>query len=169
MNLFRSILRLLAITITFIYPQSEWYRVAYVVSGMLAKVSDMLVTVAGVPTFMRKPKKYKDTVAINHAVKLNYFLAVMTHGGKPFPIPTLAQGLELFRKPRPNGVILCSTHIPLAKVAIRHLMEHDFKPTLALAADPGVINRISVWGITEKVAAARTGSLMTSPQKSVPV
>lgn len=167
MNLFRSILKSSAITITHVFPQTEWYRAAYVVSGMLAKVSDMLPTVSGIPSLKRKAKKYKNTVAINHAVKLNYLLAVMTHGGKPFPIPILAQGIELFRKPRPNGVILCSTHLPLGKVALRHLMEQNFKPTLALAADPGLINVISVWGITEKMAAARTGPHVLQKAKTV--
>ncbi|GAB3783235.1 hypothetical protein GCM10028818_40780 [Spirosoma horti] len=167
MQLFRSILKSSAITITHVLPQSKWYRAAYMASGVLAKASDLVVTISGIPTFTREQKKYKNTVAINHAIKLNYFLAVMTHGGKPFPIPILAQGIEVLRKPRPKGVILCSTHIPLVKVALRHLMEHNFKPTLALAADPGVINSISVWGVTEKVAAARTGPYVLQKAKTV--
>ncbi|WP_461133922.1 hypothetical protein [Spirosoma lituiforme] len=160
MNKLQSISRFSAITITRIFPQSKWYRIAYVVSGILAKGTGML-------TFMRKPKKYKDTVAIDHAFKLNHFLSVMTQGGKPFPIPTFAQGIELFRKPRPNGVVLCSTHIPLSKVAARHLIEHNFMPTIALAADPTLINCISIWGITEKVPAVRTGSHVLQKAKTV--
>ena len=167
MNLGRSLLKSSAIAITRIFPQSEWYRAAYVVSGMIAKASNMLATVSGIPYFMREPKKYINTVAIDHAVKLNFLLAVMTHGGKPFPIPILAQGIDLFYKPRPNGVILCSTHIPLVKVALRHLMENNIKPTLAVAYEPGAFNTISVWGITDKIAAARTGPYVLQKVRTV--
>lgn len=174
MNRIRSISKILAIAITFIFPQTEWYKIAYVVSGMLAwvsdkiaKISDKIAKIHAIPAFVRKQRKYKNTVAINHAVRLNHFLAVMTHTGKPFPIPIFAQGIEIFRKPRPNGLILCSTHIPFTKVAVRHLMEHNIKPTLALAADPTLINCISIWGITEKVAAVRTGSHVLQKAKTV--
>ncbi|GAB4017626.1 hypothetical protein GCM10028808_49550 [Spirosoma migulaei] len=152
---FTSVKAHIANIITVVFPPKRWYKAAYLASGMLA--------------FLRPQEKYtyKNTLAISRAGKLNGLLAIMTRKGKPFPIPVLAQGLELFLKHRPNGLILCSTHIPLSKVALRYLIEQGFKPTVAIAGNPGVIDSIAVWGSIEKIPAIRTGPFVLQKSKSV--
>ena len=155
MNLSNTIKKHIARTIIVLFPRSKWYKAAHTIAGMLARWRE------------QEKYKYKNTVAMSHAGKLNGLLALMTRTGKPFPIPVRAQGLDLFFKPRPHGLILCSTHIPLSKVALRHLMEQGFTPTLALAANPGVINSVAVWGSIEKIPAIRTGPFVLQKTKRV--
>ncbi|SOD99813.1 hypothetical protein [Spirosoma fluviale] len=151
--------QLIATVITTLLPAKRWSQAAFTMSGLLAYYYRLFKG--------HKVYKYNYTVGISRAHKLNHLLALMTRLGKPFPITICAQGSELFLKPRPKGLILCSTHIPLSKVAIRHLMEHGFTPTVVLATNPDVIDSIAIWGRTETIPAIRTGPFVLQKAKSV--
>ncbi|MVM35226.1 hypothetical protein GO755_34710 [Spirosoma sp. HMF4905] len=155
MGLSNSVKTYVALAITTLFPLKNWYIVAYAVSGVMS--------------YLYKPQKnkYTNTWAINHAYRLNGLLAVMTRKGRSFPMPVHGRGEELFFKQRPNGLVLCSTHIPLSKVALRYLMECGFKPTVAIVGDPSVQDSIAVWGSLEKIPAIHTGSFVLQKAKRI--
>lgn len=50
-----------------------------------------------------------------------------------------------------RGVVFCSAHRPLIKVAVRALMETGRTPAVAIAAEPGPDGQISIWGLTQRL------------------
>jgi hypothetical protein len=140
----------MAFAITRLLPAQYWYPGAYRAAWVLA---------------FRRP--YKHTRALSRAEKLNTLLALISRQKQPFPIPIQAAGTALFRRPRPNGLVLCFTHIPLAKLALNWLVEQGFPPTIALAAAPGEAGEIAIWGTDKKVPAVRTGPTVLLKAKSV--
>ncbi|WP_461134993.1 hypothetical protein [Spirosoma lituiforme] len=155
-GLFDSLKGHVAQLITTTLPPHKWYTAAYRTASLMA--------------FIRQPKKYhcKSTLAISRAIKLNTLLALLSRQGRAFPIPIhCSKTLDLFTKPRPGGLILCSTHMPLTKLALNYLVELGFTSPIALAADPGIINSIAIWGTTKKLPAIRTGPTVLLKAKNI--
>ncbi len=154
-KLFYAFKKLSVHVITCLLAPSEWYWITYKLTRFTAYAS------------IHKSFMYTNTYELTRAYKLNEMLALFTRKDRYFPIPIKAKGLDVFNKPRPNGLILCSVHIPLSKVALRHLIEAGLQPSVAIAANPGVVDSIAVWGIREKIPAIRTGSFVLNRAKTI--
>jgi hypothetical protein len=98
---------------------------------------------------------------------LNSILSLLTRTKKPFAIPIKVTGIDVFKKSRAGGVLLCSLHLPLSKVALRCLLENGIKLDVAIAADHHLAPSVAVWGITEVIPAIDTGSSVLIKAKSI--
>jgi hypothetical protein len=122
--------------LTLVLPTKFWYRAAYRTSRLLA------------PFASSSPPE-------PHI--LNRILGFMTRTQRPFPIPWKAIGREvLFNTGNPGGVVLCSAHVPLIKVAARAIMEMGYGPTAAIASHPGADGCIGLPGLTERLPVFKT-------------
>ncbi|MGB6193259.1 MAG: hypothetical protein WBF42_12395 [Terracidiphilus sp.] len=66
-----------------------------------------------------------------------------------FPVPTRCKNIEALVEAQgnPGGTVLCSVHLPLVKLLLRHMVDSGIPPT-AVVADRSLIHdgRIGVWG-----------------------
>jgi hypothetical protein len=129
-------LRLLAIIISLIYPSDKWYKVVLYISNLSRFLTFQLLN----------KNKSIGMIRANH---INGLLAVLTWTGKSFPVPYRITGLENLQQK--NGLILCTVHLPLVKVAVRGLIENNFKINAAIAENAIKNNKMSVWGIADKI------------------
>ena len=146
--------KILAFYITTFYKPEKWYRVAFRLTGVISR-------------FKTSPYLNEKSLGIKHANLLNSLLSLLTRTRQPFPILIRAEGSGLLTKPLENGLILCSLHIPLVKVALRHLLENGIIPDVAIAADPEKKGTIAAWGITETIPCIATGPFVLNRAKSV--
>lgn len=121
--------------VTKLFSESKWYRVAILISHL----SKLL-----------KPfRSKKKSIGFLRAQDLNTFLALMTREQKYFLIPYTISGLEYLNAN--CGIILCTVHVPLVKVALRGLIEHEIEISTAIVGVPPASNTMSLWGITNKI------------------
>lgn len=75
----------------------------------------------------------------------------------PFPVPWDAEGLDLVRtrSAAPEGLVLCSAHLPLVKVACRALMDSGIRVDAAITENPSVVDSIAIWGRADRMPAIR--------------
>ncbi len=146
-------LRLLELKVTFVIawvirilvPREHWYAAAFAASR---PVGPLLC-------YLRR-KQWNGP--LSQAIFLNYILTMLTRSQKPFSIAWKVEGGEaLQRAAARGGVVLCSSHLPLIKVACRALIESGINVAGALAADPATGDSMSVWGLKERLPALRTG------------
>ncbi len=131
-----SIFKLLVHAIAFCFPVEKWYAVVLFIS----KISRFKLTHIVI-------KKYP--LGLIKAFDVNTLLSLLTRKGRYFPIPYRIRGLDLLD--HNNGLVLCTVHIPLIKVAICGLIENEFKVDAVIVGEPIPGGKMSVWGITHKI------------------
>ncbi len=142
----RTILPAIARVLTNTLPTRYWYNSALIVSYLVAGV-------LCVGRWATKPHRFEQ------AILLNRLLAFQTRSRRKYPVPwrwsgdseEVVNGATAHR----HGVVYCSAHLPLIKVAVRALMETGRTPTVALAAEPGPDQSIPIWGLTERLPVLR--------------
>lgn len=83
---------------------------------------------------------------------LNTWLFALVRLGRPFPIPVKASGLDVLLQAmdHPRGVLICSSHIPLAYICSRPLVDIRRPPTVVIAGGPAALNgEFAVWGLAQ--------------------
>ncbi len=146
--------KVLAFYITTFHKPENWYFVAFRFTGIISR-------------YKTSPYLNEKSLGIKHANLLNSLLSLLTRTRQPFPILIKAEGTGLLMEDRGTGLILCSLHIPLIKVALRHLIENGIIPDVAIAADPEKKGTIAAWGITETIPCIATGPFVLNRAKSV--
>jgi hypothetical protein len=131
----RAFFILIVKALTFIFPESKWYKSAILLSNFF-----------GLFKVLRSKIKSK---GLFKAQDLNSFLSLMTRRQRTFPIPYKISGLESFDED--CGIILCSVHIPSVKVTLRGLIDNHVEISAAIVGTPPASNTMSLWGITDKV------------------
>jgi hypothetical protein len=121
--------------LTKLFSETKWYSVAVLIT-YLSK-------------FFKPFRSKKNSIGFFRAQDLNSFLSLMTREQKYFHIPYTISGLEHLNAD--CGIILCSVHVPLVKVALRGLIEHEIDISAAIVGLPPASNTMSVWGITDKI------------------
>lgn len=109
--------------IMLLLPADKWYKAAFIMSKYYAYVTG--------PPDERSKNSFRKT----QSVKLDTLLFTMASGAKPpliFPIPVRGKGEALLMKSRPNGLLICSVHIPLVIIAMRYLVELGLIPDAIL-------------------------------------
>ncbi|TFF39744.1 hypothetical protein [Mucilaginibacter psychrotolerans] len=94
-------------------------------------------------------------------------MSLLTRKNIAFPIPVIAKGFELFAKERPCGIMLCSVHLPLVKVAIRYLVENGYAPKAAIAGAHHQITAVALWGSTQTIPAIATGPTVLIKMRTI--
>ncbi len=121
--------------VTRLFSESKWYKMAILITPL--------------SKFFKPFRSKKKSIGFLKAQDLNSFLALMTREQKYFHIPYNISGLEYLDAD--CGIILCSVHVPLVKVALRGLIENDIEISAAIVGLPPASNTMSVWGITSKI------------------
>ena len=109
--------------IMLLFPAKKWYKAAFIMSKYYAYIMG--------PPEERSKNSFRKT----QSVKLDTLLFTMGSGAKTplvFPIPVRIRGEELLTKNRPNGLLICSVHIPLVIIAMRGLVELGVLPDAIL-------------------------------------
>jgi hypothetical protein len=133
-----------AFLISWLVPAACWYRVSLVLSSAMARAGG--VRGNGGPW----------NNSILHAQLLARLLSLLTRAGRPFPIRTTATGLNVLSESRnPNGVVLCSVHLPLTRVAVKTIINSGYPLKAALAADPRPEESIRIPGSADRLAALK--------------
>jgi hypothetical protein len=145
----RTILPAFARLLSLALPPRIWYRCALAMSQLLA-----LLLRLSARTGLR-PHRYET------AILLNRILAFLTRTGRPFPVPwrmdAASHAALDSAAASGQGLVICSAHLPLIKVAVRALMETGRSPEVAIAAEPGPDGRIPIWGLTDRLATIKVG------------
>jgi lauroyl/myristoyl acyltransferase len=129
-----------------VLPTRTWYSAAFRISKALG------------PVFRLRRDKAREST-LHEARLLNRLLALFTRTGRAFPIPVCMRGFEILleEKSHGRGVVLCSAHLPLIKVALRALIQSGHGPTAVIAEYPGADDQVAAWGLRERTPALRTG------------
>ena len=124
----RTILPAIARILAATFPTRAWYRCALIVSYLAAGILCL-------GRRATKPHRFEQ------AILLNRLLAFLTRSRKAFPVPWRWSGdseaIVEDAAAQGRGVIYCSAHLLLIKVAVRALRETGRTPTVALAAEAG--------------------------------
>ncbi len=100
---------------------------------------------------------------------LNRLLSLLTRVGVDFPVPSRNVGLESLGPLK--GVALCTVHLPLAKVAVRSLLEHGVPIDATIVGRATGDGRFAAWGLSGKLETlvvdltvlARAMSILVNP------
>ena len=142
-SLGHGIQAIIATFIVLVLPEKYWYKTVLRLSYLYRF------------SFTRPGKNI--SIAHRRSRILNTLLAFLTRAGKPFPIPCSITGAALLDNPA-TGIAFCTTHLPLAKVAISAVITRGFKSDTAIVASLNENESMSVWGITQKIPAIKSDS-----------
>lgn len=132
--------------IAFVFPPRHWYRALFAVCRLQHHLLRPLLLL---PPYRGDPKR---RVGLTWLVESS--LLHLLSLGRPFPIPMRQRGLQWIREARtsPKGVVLCSVHLPFARIILRLLVESGLPPTAVVAHETAIVDgEFPVWGTTEKL------------------
>ena len=95
---------------------------------------------------------------------LNQMLSLLTRTGIPFHIPYEFNSTDIKSE---KGVMYCSSHIPLIKVAIRAMIENNFPIDAIIAKYPTKNQMVSIWGMEKGVPALTSDNNVLLKVKSL--
>ena len=144
----QTILPAFARALSMTLPAQVWYRSALMASGVFA----WLLRLSG---RVSHPQRFEQ------AILLNRLMAFLTRTGVPFPVrwrwTAESEAVLDAAATSGRGLVICSAHLPLIKVAMRALIETGRAPTVVIAAEPGPDGCIAVWGLRERLTALKVG------------
>ena len=129
-------------------PAPEWYSATVRVSRLLAPVFRLIIRLT---RFRNDPRK-----EISHSWLVGIILQRLDSLEKPFPIPIRTSGSEAIFQAwnRPEGVVVCSVHLPLWNLILRSLVELNCSPTLVLAGEKAIRDGMfPPWGSAVRLPA----------------
>ncbi len=146
--------KLVAKSITIILPASLWYKAAFLLTKLYAKVSQ-----APYGSFVRD--RFEHSFRLNHALKLEALLAKLPSDPKVhlvYPIPVQGEGeaFKFLKKDWPNGLLLCTVHTPLNLAGIRYILERGLTVDGIVARYPPEDGYYTITGTTVRIPAIRT-------------
>ena len=131
-----------AFLIQWLVPARHWYAVSLALSSLIARAGRL------------RGKSGPWNNSVLRAQLLARLLRPLTRAGRAFPIPSTVTGLDVLDESRnPNGVVLCSIHLPLARVPVKTIMESGYPLKAALAANALPGGTIRIPGSAERLPA----------------
>jgi len=130
--------------IVFLFPERLWYPILF---QICRKQQYLLRLLLMLTPFRNDPKGQIILIWLMESTLLHLFSF-----GRPFPIPIRQKNIELICSERsnPNGLVLCSLHLPFVMVSLRLLMESGVPPTAVVANSPPLIDgRMPVFSTAE--------------------
>ena len=153
-GIWHGIQAVIASSIVIFLNEKYWYKTAY------------WTTYLYYPLSLFKKHKKNNGIAFTRASILNTLLSFLTRANKPFPIPYTISGLELLEN-NDAGIVFCTTHLPLVKVAISATLTSGFKIDKAIVATPNTQELMPVWGITQKIPTIKSDKLSLLRAKNI--
>ena len=138
--------------IVFLFPERLWYQILF---QICRKQQYLLRLLLMLTPFRNDPKGQIILIWLMESTLLHLFSF-----GRPFPIPIRQKNLELICNERtnPNGLVLCSLHLPFVMVSLRLLMESGVPPTAVVANSPPLIDgRMPVFSTAEDLPGPHCG------------
>lgn len=135
-------------------PANSWYRAAFLFTKYYARVTSA-------PDGSYISSRYDKSYRLNHALKLETVLSMIVADTTPapiFPIPIQAneQEFDLLKKERPNGLLICSIHIPLNLASIRYIIDQGLIPDAIVARLPPEDGYFTVTGTSVRIPVIPT-------------
>lgn len=143
-----QVISAIARSIVCLLPQPRWYPAMFWVSRRLSPAFRWALKL----TRFRNDAR-KDVV---DSWLVNTLLQRIDDFGKPFPIPISIKGAEALAEAwrHPQGVVVCSSHLPLANVISRAGVELNLIPTAVLAGREALRDGMyPVWGCAVRLPA----------------
>ena len=100
-------------------------------------------------------------------IRLKLFLRmliILKRTGVAFHVPYEFQTNQFSKD---QGILYCTTHLPLMEVGIKVLIENGYPIEVAIAANPSEQMTISIMGLAEKFPAMKTGPHVLLKTKSL--
>lgn len=142
---------LLSVFIFTFFPARHWYKVVFKVSFITRFV-----------TRLKSINGY--SLGLVRASNVNGLLALLTRANIPFPIPYRITGETEIK--HASGLILCTVHLPLVKVAIMAYMKSHTVDAV-IVGNPTIDNKMAVWGVTDRIPILLSGSSVLLKAKSI--
>ncbi len=143
--------KLIAVCIFTLFPKRQWYKMVFGVS-YISRFIIKLTTIN------------KNSLGLVRANNINRLLALLTRSGKSFPIPYRITGETQIE--HSSGLILCTVHLPLVKVAIMAFMKSHHVDAV-IVGSPTIDNKMGVWGVTERIPVLLSDSSVLLKTKSI--
>jgi hypothetical protein len=134
-------------TIAFLFPPSLWYWASY-------RFCRLQVLVASPLLFFSPFRSERQHRLLTRLMEAMVHRLVMLR--RPFPIPIHNINAEVVREARknPNGIVLCSVHLPFVHLVLRCLVELGMPPTAVISGRDGIVDkRLPLWGMAESLPA----------------
>lgn len=125
------------------FPVHDWYKISLFITYFTRfKLSLLLIK--------------KIPLAFIRARDMDTLMGFITRSGKAFSIPFRLKTQASIE--HVSGIVLCTVHLPLVKVAIRGYMEEINKIDTAIVGAKPKHGLMAVWGMTEKIPAIERSS-----------
>ncbi len=128
--------KLIAFLIRLFCPIKYWYSVVHKVTQFTKYL------------FINSTNKFH-AIERRRADQINKLLSLLTRSQREFPIPYTFESFELPKSTQ--GIILCSVHLPLVKVAVKSCLEHEILIDYALVGRATKDSKMAVWGMKTKL------------------
>jgi hypothetical protein len=147
--------------IMLLLPERCWYPAIWRISKLQALVVRPLI---GLPVLRNDFRR--------HALGgwlVNTWLKVLASIHPRFPLPIRVKGLEtvLAASRNPNGVVICSGHLPLVDLCLPPLVESNCRPTVVAAYTPEWTDGYPVWGLSERLPIIEMDGLVLVKMRSI--
>jgi hypothetical protein len=138
--------RLVARLIAFAFPEHRWYRTLFKVGRAQQHVVNLVL---GFTRYRKHPRRPFILTWIMES-GVGYLIEL----GREFPIPMQHKNLEMILNARsdPNGLVLCSIHLPFIRLALLPLVAAGAPPS-AVIADPEALigGKLALWSTTKEL------------------
>jgi hypothetical protein len=127
-------------------PERLWYSAVFRISVLQAAILRPLIALS---PYRKDPRR-----RVVVAWLLNSWLRQLGKLKKPFPIPIRIEGDEsiLDASLHPNGLVICSAHLPLIHLVLSSLLIMNRAPTAVVAGEQEMsYGRIPVWGLNKEL------------------
>ncbi|WP_234733942.1 hypothetical protein [Tellurirhabdus bombi] len=104
-----------------LFPAEKWFKAIFIFTKYYAHFR-------GLPD-----SKYKKSSLLNKAALIEAFMGVPAFSSKIVPLPIQANCLEFLKKPRTNGLVLCTAHVPLGFAWAGYLIDQGLLPDAVIA------------------------------------
>jgi hypothetical protein len=135
-----------AVRLVAFLPERFWYSTVLRISVLQALIMRPLIALSPYRKDLRR--------RVITAWFLNSWLRQLGQLGRPFAIPIRIEGDEsiLDGSLHPNGLVICSAHLPLIHLILSALVTIDRAPTEVVASEQEMNDgRIRVWGLNKEL------------------
>ena len=134
-----NIIKIICFFIVLVIKPEHWYYVAFKIYQLTNYFKIFSVD-----------KKYH--LNVKRIRILDQMLSLLTRFNIAFHIPYHFNSPEIKKE---NGILYCTTHLPLTKVCLKAMIENHYTFDAAIALNPSSDNTIAIWGMKENHTAIK--------------
>ncbi|GAB3333723.1 hypothetical protein GCM10027299_41510 [Larkinella ripae] len=150
--------RIAAKFITLTLPTEKWFGTAFTLTRYFSY-------------FIESPEeRLKNSFRKVQSAKLDTLMSAIRASSPPlteFPVPIKVQGAELLKEKYPNGLVVCSIHMPLVLLSVRLLIERGLIPDAILVKNVPKDGYLYVTGTKIRIPALFTDHYILVKVRSI--